>query len=834
MSRNSRGRRDSAVKKGVNSLLDSASSESLLPILDAASVSPSASHRLPSLSALFEALMKRSHDGAQSISAAELQTFVAWVREVDPAIASAEDCVPMDLRLEVEVPWFGELLAIAPGGLERPVAMVDLYRLLAEAIDPVVVPRVGFGLHDVGEVILRRVDEVVRAARAVWQIEQLPDVGDPATVSASEVAAVAALATLSDVAQRCSNPGRAQAAIEALCVPPSVLSANGDFINAAATFGVVLGVNRGGQQVPLPAGALIEAFLAVGAELAALALNLDPRVTDRFWVSVSNRIGLGFQGAGTRVMGPVDVGGTRPVHSLVWFGERQIVALDVVPGLSQEDLLARMPSEDADPLDLVVPGATVTVNNKAVEIPQDAVVARGRVLAVPQGVGVVGGGNAPLLSLADLEWIVHSSQETPDDLWAFLRDLGRREEYSAFAWDMIDRWEVWRPQRSFLRSGVSPTFMMFAAHAASVEWEDAARATPVERALHSLGMREIRAWPARSTDGQGSAELLDLDSDEVWTVLAAPFSIAIRKSDLSGRSPYDDTLWNLSNSIAWKIDHCAQVLGDAAGASGLDGLSIAFRMVQREGDGEIGDVLTPAEGDAATQLTIEWDSRLPAVLAADAGAGESRLGELIAGKFAPECRESVHAAWRSASPGLRMDGYSVRQRITELPAPLEPSLVSRSAVLREFAQHVAGDGMAPGVLHGLDARDFESKLVFPWLLARLHRHLESLEADDLLAFGLLELERAHHQRSMEDLKLGWRLGFPESSPDGVADKREQAVKLTRRSRCWSRRRWRTLRRARRARSRWPGRRLWRRPSSALSRACAAMPCTMASTTPRSR
>lgn len=777
MGRKSRAKQErrKAQADGVNAVLGQASFESMATLLDAASVSPTSSQRMPSLAVLFEALVKRSRSGSQDVTAEDLQSFVLRVERQDPTLASLEDFVPLDLRLEVDVPWFGELFTVAPGGLERPVAIIDFHRLLAEVIDPVVVPRLGYGLRDVGEVILKRVDAVVRVARAAWQIDELPHAGDPAIVSPAEVAAVSNVGSFEDMAQMCTSPRQALAAIEALCVPPSKISANDDVLGSAATFGVALGVSRAGQRIPLSAGFLIEALPGIGANLAAAALLVDPRVTNNLWASVGKQIALRLGGAGTRVAGTVDVGDGQSVHSLVQFGERQVVALDLVVGLSARDLLARMPSEDNDPLDKVAPGATVDVGGAPVVIPDDAVVARGRVFAVPEGVGMVGGGNAPLLSLADFEWIVHSAQETPDDLWAFLLELAQPRTPVSFAWDMIDRWEVWRDQRAFSRSGIPPTAIMFAPHAAEVEWEEAARATPAERALHALGMREIRSWPVRVTSTPDVAELLDLKSDEAWTVLPEPFPIAIAKSDSTGRGPHDDTVWNLSNAVAWKIEHCARVVSDAAQASGLKALIITFSLADRE-DGE---VLTAAAGDAATRLTIEWDARLAGELAADAAACEARIGHLFAAKFAPEYRDSVHAAWRSAPPGIRMDSYSVRQRISELPAPLTASLVARSTVLTEFAAHVAAQGAAPGLLHGVAARDFESKLVFPWLLARLHQQVANLEPDNLLSFGLAQLERAHHQRSMAERKLAWQLGFPEHAPEGIDDRREHAANSTR-------------------------------------------------------
>ncbi|CAN5566246.1 hypothetical protein BH10ACT8_BH10ACT8_04600 [soil metagenome] len=799
----SAAKRDKARRANatLGSVLRSEELDSLLPLLEAGSISPAAAHRLPSIAVLFEAAMKRRSDGTNPVSAADLQPLLAGVRRAHPQVVSMEDFAPLDLRLEVEVPWFGELYTLAPGALERPVAVVDQYRLLADAIDPVLLARLGFGLQDVGEVILRRVDQVVRAARAVWTIEDLPNPGDPAVVSDPEVAAVAAIDGGTDpdtIASQCTHPERARQAIDTFTAVPSDLDADGDKFGAPATFGVALAVTRNGQLRFLPAGLLVEAFLAIGAHLAAEAVSINPRATIAFWRIISRRIAAGLSGAGTRVLGPVDVGAGRLVHSLVLFGDRQLVALDVVPGLSPADLRAHMPADGADPLDKIVPGATVTVNGYPFTIRSDAVVAYARVLAVPLGTGgMVSGDGPPVLTLADLEWFTHTSRESPEDVWAFLLALTQPEQFRSFGWDMIDRWEVWKPQRSFLRSGIAPTFMMFTAHSAVVEWQDAAKAAPVERALHRLGMREIRAWPARMTEEPGVADLLDLNSDEAWTVLAEPFPVAINRSDLSGSRTDSDTLWHVATSVAWKIKHTADVLSQAASASNVESLVIRFRRVQRDSpntaystssispgppgsDTTIAEVLTPAaDDDDATQLTIEWDERLPLVLAADAGGGEARLGELLASKFTSTVRDAIIDAWTSAPPGLRMDGYSVRQRIAQLPKPDPPSLVARSTVLRELAEHVAQQGFTPGMLHGPDARDFESKIVFPWLLERLHQHLTDLNPEELVAYGSAQLERAHHQRSMEDLKLGWRLGFPQTSPADVADVRDEASKLTR-------------------------------------------------------
>jgi hypothetical protein len=124
--------------------------------------SPTASHRIPSLSLVFDTLIREEEAGTRPASSADLPILVHAAHREEPRIASQEDCVPYDPRLEVLVPWNGALFRLLPGSLERPVATVDQLQPMAGAIDPVLVPNLGYRLADAAEVVLRRVDEVAR------------------------------------------------------------------------------------------------------------------------------------------------------------------------------------------------------------------------------------------------------------------------------------------------------------------------------------------------------------------------------------------------------------------------------------------------------------------------------------------------------------------------------------------------------------------------------------------------------------------------------------------------------------------------------------------------
>ena len=88
-----------------------------------------------------------------------------------------EDFIPYDAREAVRVRWGSEIFRLLPGGLDRPVAVIDYLELLAEAIDPVLVPEIGYGLDDVVEIVLRRVDHVAAALSPAWSETERSDLG---------------------------------------------------------------------------------------------------------------------------------------------------------------------------------------------------------------------------------------------------------------------------------------------------------------------------------------------------------------------------------------------------------------------------------------------------------------------------------------------------------------------------------------------------------------------------------------------------------------------------------------------------------------------------------
>ncbi len=218
MGRKSREKRERREQDGgpLGPLHDFSAS-SLYALLEAASVSPTAAHRGPSIAKLFHTAVRRRKAGARPAGAADLPALVAAARADNPAITTLEDFQPYDVRSEVLVRWGADLFRLVPGSLERPTAMVSQHARLATAIDRVLVSELSFGLHDVGEIVLRRLHEVANRLAPYWPDGPVAAVGDDPFLSDAEVVAAGSLPSLSAVLEACTDVDPRTCRCGALC-----------------------------------------------------------------------------------------------------------------------------------------------------------------------------------------------------------------------------------------------------------------------------------------------------------------------------------------------------------------------------------------------------------------------------------------------------------------------------------------------------------------------------------------------------------------------------------------------------------------------------------------
>ncbi len=396
-----------------------------------------------------------------------------------PEIADFEDFTPFDNRPEVLVRWGADLFRLMAGALERPVAVVNGLSLLARVIDRVLVPKLGFGLADAGELILRRVDQVANALAEVWPDGPVAGVRDDAQVTQAEVDAVAALSPFIDLPALCSSPDRALTAANHYTVNARDLVC--DPFESTSIFGQVIAARVRGKTLALPAVTQLEALQTIGADLAGVAARTNPHSELAYAEVINRRVTGLLRGSGHTIAGQVRLGSGEQLHSVIIYQERLILALNVVGGLTPESIRASLAGGDAA-LSKLRPGAELQTPKGTLRLRSDAKIARANVLAGPLS-GVPLACQHPILPLMDLEWIQSAVRKTREDLWYFVRDIDEPAGIGeTFASDLIDKFQVWRSRRSFYRGGVPISFMHFTPHESIAEWEEAASNAAAEQA----------------------------------------------------------------------------------------------------------------------------------------------------------------------------------------------------------------------------------------------------------------------------------------------------------------------------------------------------------------
>lgn len=770
MGRRSRARRQSAALEAnpASALVEGYEPRSMLALLEAASASPTAAHRNLSLGLLAEAVVRRRGTGrrgrgtsARTACAADVTVLVAEVARLAPELAHLEDFAPFDNRPVVLVRWGAEVFRLMAGALERPVAVVNDLSVLARVVDRVVIPAVGFGLADVVEVVLRRVDQVADALVDVWPDGAVANARDDARVTQAEVDAVAALAPFTDLPALCSAPDRALAAVNHFTVTAQDLVF--DPSEPVSVFGQTIAARVRGTTVALPAVMQLEALQAIGAELARVAVAAHPRVEQAYQEVINRRVTSLLVGSGHKIAGEVRLATGERLHSVVVYNERQVLALNVASGLTPMAIGTSLARGDAA-LSKIRPGVELRTPNGSLRLRSDAQIARLNVVA-----GTISGVpltfQHPFLALMDLEWIRAAVQESRNDLWYFVRDLdkpaGVRDMFSC---DQIDKFQVWRGQKTFYRGGRPIDFIQFTPHESVAEWRAAARNAPAERALQILGLPPLRDWPLVDIEYRGGVQVGDLGRDLIYQVVQSAVPVAVSMTDRSGHRNDSELLWNLATALAWKIVHIMNVFVDAARASGRSCLHVHLHH-----DSDLTDTPLAFHSLDGDVLSLCWGPTLQTALAADSYAVERQLGELVALAVDEQTRPGLVDAWTAAPPGIRIDGYQLPQRAQWLPDPFAPHQAVRSVLLRQLGEHLAAEGIEPGTLEGDAARDFESRTVFPWLRKTFHKVIAPLDGSHLLTFALAQLEQATRARNMLEMKSSWQQGFPVREQSSVED-----------------------------------------------------------------
>ncbi|MEU6541587.1 hypothetical protein [Streptomyces sp. NPDC047000] len=775
---------------------------SMQALLTAAGASPGTRHRWASVGYLLQQLLTAPPTGWSSAKAVTVGGLLDACRREAPWLAGLEDFVPSDPRQVVLTRLGDEVLRLAPGQVERPLADITRWKTVAQATDSVLVPELGFGISEYVEVGLRYADLAIRALASSWPDGDVPTEG-PAKLTDQELAAAEVLLSMP---------------VEAMVAPSETLRAALNWATAQqaepiydprspqSTFGRYLAVSH--QQSDddaarfwLPLGFLPESLGQGVVDLARHAASSEANVSLRFAQLAAERARRALWRFSDKILGPPDtssgpaVSPRDVVQWVVMFGPARalLVQLFARPHLQdaqlREEPAARRISRHArahpdEEVRVPLPGGSLTLPAGTEIVPLLLVASAGHLVA-PQRPGLAA------MSLEDLLW-ASTTADSDTDLYTFCRELAAPNRPHMIVWEAIDLWEWWRGNnKTFFSGGRAPDLMMVSPHHSAAEWERGERLQELEQALALLALPGIDSWDALDPIGQGPYGIyewcrahVDEQSDEVtrspehdrpdlygWRVRVGTPAVAVR-----------------SAHPAWGDDH-HQLLHDLAGSYvfGFEQLNDAWNAVHDEAS-PVGYVLemrpvTPDERDRAESIrvgSVEAQSSAYGLvihaeflvdcelLAEQTDRDVATTREVMAqtirslleqSDLPPSTVDTVATAWRVAPPTLaiRIMTAPVSRPHLARPWPVDAHLVGM--VDQEVARAVQAAGVAPGTYVGPQAKELDRGVLAPAALDALNRRLAQHSSDDLVTVGMRQIERtlATKNQQFRDLEQSSRL-----------------------------------------------------------------------------
>lgn len=176
------------VLQRAGALLAGFEASSISAVLHAACSSPTSRQAMASCSALLMSSWAAPPAGSRIATADDLAGLVESLRAECPDLATVEDFLPLDPRERVR--FRGALegeawdFRVHPGGLESPLQALQGVLNYAEALDPVLAPRLGFGVTDMLRLAGVMLEAELEVLSPVWgggQVtrESPPEVTEP-------------------------------------------------------------------------------------------------------------------------------------------------------------------------------------------------------------------------------------------------------------------------------------------------------------------------------------------------------------------------------------------------------------------------------------------------------------------------------------------------------------------------------------------------------------------------------------------------------------------------------------------------------------------------------
>jgi hypothetical protein len=792
-------------RRQLHRKLSSLDPDDVWALLIAAGSSPTARHRWTRVGHLMAQLASIGSRGTEPVSAEHLEELFTLCEEAEPRLSAMEDYIPEDPRDVVYARVGASLQRLGPGEVERPVADLERALMTASALDALLVPRIGFGIADVVDVLIGYQSAAIDVLSPAWSADE-PDfdglgwITDRELVAARELIALGTPDTL-------LNSERRLLALDWLTVDAKSLRYVID--DPSSCVGRVARLSRiDGPDSRWVPPYLIPGIIGAATNDAARLLADDPEARRRFGQTVADETRRALW-AFDDVIGPPDRedGPTAsPLNVVQWAlsrTERRSVLVQVLSPLEPTQVgfdempealraVSELAADPDTPTTVRFASGTVTMLPGAEAVPL-LVIGTPAHIAAPQFPGLPG------LSLDDLRWIARSASSS-SDLYSYCRDLSRLDLPEYVVFEAIDIWEWWwRNGKTFFSGGRPPSFVHFAAHSGTAEWQRAAELAHLEKALAILELPGLNRMMAVEPGASSPYAVVAFDEDRSssqvagmhprppfrgWSVQTGERPVAVSAWDPSWPTEHAEFLSNLAIGFAhllkrvdgaWMATHeegpvAGYVIHLAPGGAADEVLSLSSVQTGDVLDETVARVEirldVDALGESVDNLTTVFHGQMVRVLVevvAATGVSEAKLEVL---------REAMVNSGATFAVGAERP-LSSRPRLT-LPVELDSALVS--VVDRKVAEAVHAAGVEPGEYLGDAAKELDRTILAPAALEQLETALSKHGMDEILGVGMVQIERCLETRRFQQADLVRSITVMDEGEDTVSRVRENAAR----------------------------------------------------------
>ncbi len=403
------------------------------------------------------------------------------------------------------------------------------------------------------------------------------------------------------------------------------------------------------------------------------------------------------------------------------------------------------------------------------------------VVASPSHIAAFARPGLPALSLDDLRWMSKSA-DSELDLFNYCRDMSRPDLPRFIGWEAINIWEWWRSNgKSFFSGGRAPSLMSITPHWGTAEWVLAAKRTPVEVALARLGLPALRDLDADPEDDHAGPRLLagriraakpvkatkglHRSPDAIgWAVHVSEVPVAVEALQKGWPVDKFTFLSDLAIGLAYSFEEITDVWVEAHRGTNVRGY--IFNLVTASSGGDVLRLLRASPSTASGPLhepdvviTVEVEVDLGPTPDDDfdpTAAFQASMAAVIADAARAagvpgDTSDNIKAAILSGPPTFAVETLRPLTSRNDFSNPVALNEALVSVVGRKVAQAVNNAGLKPGEYRGAPAKEIDRDVLAPTALALLDAALAGHSMDELLQFGMEQIERCLARKSREQM-----------------------------------------------------------------------------------